>query len=941
MGLYARMAAPGLAMALLVGLSLQIGAMAGPVSVARRQEDPTFDTAATQQKLQAKKEQITQIKLALEGQYESFRTGRSLDQCFSGGKIVDGCGNELPASLNPKCSEFLGDTKGCECRGKKTVEKVAVKAIDSVLDLRAQRKAGAVGCFAAGAAMDEAYKKVSGETDHENKLMYFGSVDGVMAYYPGVLWSRSEKNGATTCGQDYDPRKRPWFLSGSNGPKNVIFILDSSGSMQKPINAPRMDLLKTAAKALMDGLTQADFVSVVDFDADARTFKDNKFMARATRSFRGEMKSFIDGLKAEGSTNYEAAFKKAFEIVDTGYSSKYETGCQTVFVFLTDGKSAIGEDPTSMITARKARVQPRNEMYLIIGLGSDLTNDINDINTLKDLACAAGGIFESVDDPPSNNDVDLRLAESALSDALAGFSRYFHAANAIAKREKVTFSEIYEGANFPMRMTTASTPVYDKTTDPTRWRLLGVAGIDVTTCDIIKNLYVANPTIQNCPPEPRPTVIKGCRCASDWEYKGKTYKGCTTDDWPFPWCASVECGMPLDSVSTKFWADCQPFGANATLESMLMESGEDCSTDPISDEALEALRRPAYRCSSASSSSATVSQEMASNFLNGTTSPEITASSFPASVSNADWALNPAGASADLSTQWSTDTTGCDQCRADSKMVPTCAKPSTCPAATEGIEPLCEPSDSGPQNNQGLTTIVAGVVGAVSFVVFGFTALRRAFCKQQKVQPEAPVQAAWGNTPQPQQLVQPHPSQPWQHVQPHASQYSAPSSVGQGPGMSMTAGMVAGGVVAGGAVAVGGNYAGAAVGQYGNQAGAAVGQFGAQAGAVAGQYGSQAAQYAQEAGGVIMDEVSQAVAALPKPDMSALTVPPAAKELASNVLDAGVLADMGDAGISGVLAVGVAVPIVGQVRTHVHLCARAHICDVHMYGCVCLCESSE
>ena len=937
MGLYPPVAAPGLAMALLVGLSLQIGAMAGPVSVTRRQEDPTFDTAATQDKLTAKKAQITQIVVALEGEYENFKAGRSLSQCFSGGKLVDGCGNELPASLNPTCSEFLGDTKGCECRGKKTVEKVAVKAIDSVLDPRAQRKAGAVGCFAAGTTMDEAYKKVSGAADHENKLMYFGSVDGVMAYYPGVLWARSKKNGATTCGQDYDPRKRPWFLSGSTGPKNVVFILDSSGSMQQPVHAPRMALLKTAAKALMDGLTQADFVSVVDFDGEARTFKDNKFMARATKSFRGEMKNFIDGLEAKGSTNYEAAFTRAFEIVDTGYSSKYETGCQTVFVFLTDGKKALGADPTSMITTRKAKVK-RNEMYLIIGLGSVVEND----DTLKNLACAAGGIFESVSDPASNNDADVRKAESALSDALAGFSRYFHAANAIAKRIKVTFSEVYEGANFPMRMTTASMPVYDKKTDPNRWRFLGVAGIDVTTCDIIKNLYEKNPTIQNCPPEPRPTVIKDCRCASDWTYRDKTYKGCTTDDWPFPWCASVDCGMPLDTVSTKFWADCQPFGANATLESMLMESGlEDCPMNPISSEALEALRRPAYRCLAASSSSATVSQEMASNFLNGTTSPEITASSFPISVSNADWALNPAGASADLGTQWSTDTTGCDQCRADSKMVPTCAKPSTCPAATEGITPLCETTDSGPQGNLDQNLIIAAVVGASSLVVFGLGALRRAFGKQQKVQPEAPVQPAWGNTPQPQQLVQPHPSQTQQYVQPHASQYSAPTPVGQGPGMSTTAGMVAGGVVAGGAVAVGGHYAGAAVGQYGNQAGAAVGQFGDQAGAVAGQYGSQAAQYAQEAGGAIMDEVSQAVAALPKPDMSALTVPPAAKELASNVLDAGVLADMGDAGISGVLAVGVAVPIVGQVRTHVHLCARAHICDVHMYGCVCLCESSE
>ena len=26
--------------------------------------------------------------------------------------------------------------------------------------------------------------------DNENKLMYFGSVDGVLASYPGVLWPR-------------------------------------------------------------------------------------------------------------------------------------------------------------------------------------------------------------------------------------------------------------------------------------------------------------------------------------------------------------------------------------------------------------------------------------------------------------------------------------------------------------------------------------------------------------------------------------------------------------------------------------------------------------------------------------------------------------------------------------------------------------------------------
>ena len=39
--------------------------------------------------------------------------------------------------------------------------------------------------------------------------------------------------GANTCGKQYDPRLRSWFLAASNGPKNVIFILDSSGSMNE------------------------------------------------------------------------------------------------------------------------------------------------------------------------------------------------------------------------------------------------------------------------------------------------------------------------------------------------------------------------------------------------------------------------------------------------------------------------------------------------------------------------------------------------------------------------------------------------------------------------------------------------------------------------------------------------------------------------------------
>ncbi len=36
---------------------------------------------------------------------------------------------------------------------------------------------------------------------------------------------------------DYDPRVRPWYVAASSGPKDVVLILDTSGSME---NAGRM-----------------------------------------------------------------------------------------------------------------------------------------------------------------------------------------------------------------------------------------------------------------------------------------------------------------------------------------------------------------------------------------------------------------------------------------------------------------------------------------------------------------------------------------------------------------------------------------------------------------------------------------------------------------------------------------------------------------------------
>ena len=154
-------------------------------------------------------------------------------------------------ALEPRCDSFLGLTAGCDCKGKNVVDAVAVKALDSAKDEKSQLRAANLACYAASPPVTKVYESVSGELNRDNKLMYMGSVDGAMAYYPSVLWARPKPN---QCDREYDPRLRAWFLSGSNGPKNVIFILDSSGSMN---SMGRDAMLKSATSTLIDGLTSS------------------------------------------------------------------------------------------------------------------------------------------------------------------------------------------------------------------------------------------------------------------------------------------------------------------------------------------------------------------------------------------------------------------------------------------------------------------------------------------------------------------------------------------------------------------------------------------------------------------------------------------------------------------------------------------------------------
>ena len=69
------------------------------------------------------------------------------------------------------------------------------------------------------------------------------------------------------CGE-YDPRFRPWYVAATTGRKNVILMIDVSGSMSTD-NPSRMSLAKDAAISVVDTLSPADTVTVIKFSSSA------------------------------------------------------------------------------------------------------------------------------------------------------------------------------------------------------------------------------------------------------------------------------------------------------------------------------------------------------------------------------------------------------------------------------------------------------------------------------------------------------------------------------------------------------------------------------------------------------------------------------------------------------------------------------------------------
>jgi Ca-activated chloride channel family protein len=148
--------------------------------------------------------------------------------------------------------------------------------------------------------------------------------------------------------------------------RDMVFVLDTSGSMQ----GPKIDQAKRALKFCLNNLTSHDRFGLINFATTVNKYRDS--LQESGTDQVEQARKWVDNLEAAGGTAIQDALAAALEMRST------DTGRTFTIVFFTDGQPTIGEtDPQRILQAVTAR-NTANTRIFTFGVGDDVNATLLD-----------------------------------------------------------------------------------------------------------------------------------------------------------------------------------------------------------------------------------------------------------------------------------------------------------------------------------------------------------------------------------------------------------------------------------------------------------------------------------------------------------------------------------------------------------------------------------
>uniref|UniRef100_UPI0037E78116 voltage-dependent calcium channel subunit alpha-2/delta-2a n=1 Tax=Semicossyphus pulcher TaxID=241346 RepID=UPI0037E78116 len=298
------------------------------------------------------------------------------------------------------------------------------------------------------------------QDDSSLRWQVFGSATGVTRYYPATPWRAPNKIDL------YDVRRRPWYIQGASSPKDMVIIVDVSGS----VSGLTLKLMKTSVIKMLDTLSDDDYVNVARFnekaDAVVPCFRT---LVQANVRNKKIFKEAVMHMQAKGTTDYKSGFTFAFEQL-LNESSAPRANCNKMIMMFTDG----GEDRAQDIF-EKYNWPNKTVRVFTFSVGQHNY----DVTPLQWIACANKGYYFEI---PSIGAIRINTQEYldvlGRPMVLAG-----------PKAKQVQWTNVYQDALGLGLVITGTMPVFNLTVDTVSSQnqlILGVMGVDIAINEIKK-----------------------------------------------------------------------------------------------------------------------------------------------------------------------------------------------------------------------------------------------------------------------------------------------------------------------------------------------------------------------------------------------------------------------------------------------------------------------
>ncbi len=149
-------------------------------------------------------------------------------------------------------------------------------------------------------------------------------------------------------------------------PKDVVFVLDTSGSMA----GNKLNQAKKALSFCVENLNDNDRFELIRFSTEVEPLFNN--FVDASPGNRAKAAEFIKDLKPIGATAIDEALRQALKLPANG------DGRPSAVIFLTDGMPTIGTTDENQIVAGVSQRMRGNRRIFCFGIGTDVNTHLLD-----------------------------------------------------------------------------------------------------------------------------------------------------------------------------------------------------------------------------------------------------------------------------------------------------------------------------------------------------------------------------------------------------------------------------------------------------------------------------------------------------------------------------------------------------------------------------------